>query len=66
VHRFDDLGSEDGKQLVVITPAIMGPVYFREAAEIIGAAHGGPDDHAKMTDVFRRHGMTVAEPPPSK
>jgi|GEM_PF-6423334 len=33
----------------------MGPAYFREAAEVMGAA-GGPPDRAKMTDVFRRHG----------
>jgi quercetin dioxygenase-like cupin family protein len=32
VHRFDNLGSEDVKQLAVVTPAIMGPAYFREAA----------------------------------
>jgi len=56
----------DAKQLCVITPAIMGPAYFREAAEVIGAAHGGPPDRAKMTEVFRRHGMTVAPPPPAK
>ncbi len=62
VHRFDNLGSEDVKQLVVITPAIMGPAYFREAAEVIGAAAGGPPDRAKMAEVFRRHGMTVAAP----
>ena len=41
VHRFDNIGSEDVKQLVVITPAMMGPAYFREAAEVIGAAAGG-------------------------
>ena len=64
VHRFDNLGSEDVKQLAVITPARMGPAYFREAAELIGAAAGGPPDRAKMMDVFRRHGMTVAVPPP--
>ena len=63
VHRFDNLGSTDAKQVAVITPAIMGPAYFREAAELIGAAAGGPPDLAKMTDVFRRHGMTVAGPP---
>ena len=40
--------------------------YFREAAEVIGAAAGGPPDRAKMMDVFRRHGMTVAAPPPVK
>jgi quercetin dioxygenase-like cupin family protein len=64
VHRFDNLGSEDVKQLALITPAIMGPAYFREAAEVIGAAGGSPPDRAKMADVFRRHGMTVAAPSP--
>jgi quercetin dioxygenase-like cupin family protein len=62
VHRFDNLGSEDVKQLAVITPAIMGPAYFREAAEVMNAAVGSPPDRAKMMDVFRRHGMTVAAP----
>jgi quercetin dioxygenase-like cupin family protein len=64
-HRFDNLSGVDVKQLCVITPAIMGPVYFREAAEVIGAAAPGPPDRAKMLDVFRRHGMTVAAPPPA-
>ena len=66
VHRFDNLGSEDVKQLAVITPAIMGPAYFREAAALIAAAAGGPPDRTKMMDVFRRHGMTVAAPPPAQ
>jgi quercetin dioxygenase-like cupin family protein len=65
-HRFDNLGNEDVKQLCVIIPAIMGPAYFREAAEVIGAAAPGPPDRAKMIEVFRRHGMTVAPPPPPK
>jgi quercetin dioxygenase-like cupin family protein len=63
-HRFDNFGSQEVKQLCFISPAIMGPAYFREAAEVIGAAAGGPPDGAKMMDVFRRHGMTVAVPPP--
>jgi quercetin dioxygenase-like cupin family protein len=66
VHRFDNLGSADAKQLAVITPAIMGPVYFREADEVIRGAAGGPPDRAKMMDVFRRHGMTVAASPPAQ
>jgi quercetin dioxygenase-like cupin family protein len=65
-HRFDNLGGEDAKQLVVISPAIMGPAYFREAAGVINAAAGGPPDRAKMTEVLRRHGMTVAAPPPAR
>ncbi len=64
VHRFDNFGSLDVKQLAMIAPAVMGPEYFREAAEVIGAAAGGPPDRAKMVEVFRRHGMTVAEPEP--
>jgi len=66
VHRFDNLGNEDVKQLAIISPAIMGPAYFRESAEVINATAGGPPDRAKMTEVFRRHGMTVAAPPPAK
>jgi quercetin dioxygenase-like cupin family protein len=64
VHRFDNHSGLDVKQLCVITPAIMGPAYFREAAEVIGAAAGGPPDRAKMAEVFRRHGMTLAGPAP--
>lgn len=62
VHHFENRGSEDVKQLAVITPAIMGPAYFREAAEVIGAAHGGAPDTAKMAEVFQRHGMTLVTP----
>ncbi len=65
VHRFDNFGSKDVKQLAVISPAIMGPAYFREAAEVIGGS-SGPPDRARMAEVFQRHGMTVAEPPPAK
>jgi quercetin dioxygenase-like cupin family protein len=66
VHHFDNLGNEDAKQLAVISPAIMGPAYFREAAEVIAAAGGGLPDRAQMMDVFRRHGMTPAAPLPVK
>jgi hypothetical protein len=63
VHHFANSGNEDVKQLAVISPAIMGPAYFREAAEVISASAGGPPDREKMMDVFRRHGMTVAASP---
>src|SRR5205085_3717822 len=63
VHRFDNLGNEGVKQLVVISPAIMGPAYFREAAEVIDATAGGPPDRTEMIEIFRRHGMTLAQPP---
>jgi mannose-6-phosphate isomerase-like protein (cupin superfamily) len=59
VHRFDNFGSVDAKQLCLISPPIMGPAYFREAAQAIRASDG-PPDRAKMAEVFRRHGMTLA------
>ena len=60
VHRFDNHGSHDAKALCVITPAAIGPEYFREAFEVLGAAAGGPPDRAKLAEVMRRHGLTPA------
>lgn len=65
VHRFENQGSADARQLVVITPAIMTPVYFHEVAETLGASAGKPPDPAVMAALFRRHGMTIAAPPPA-
>lgn len=64
VHRFDNFGTVAAKQLSIVTPAIMGPAYFREAREVVDAAAGGPPDPARMVEVFRRHGMTIAAPAP--
>jgi quercetin dioxygenase-like cupin family protein len=65
VHRFDNFGTQDAKQLSIIAPPIMGPAYFREARDVVTAAAGGPPDVARMVEVFRRHGMTIATPPPA-
>lgn len=62
-HRFDNHGSRDSKALCVITPAAIGPQYFRETAEVINAAAGGPPDGAKLAEIMRRHGLTPAPPP---
>jgi quercetin dioxygenase-like cupin family protein len=62
VHRFDNHGSLDVRALCVITPAAIGPQYFRESAEVINAAAGGPPDRAKMAEIMRRYGLTPAPP----
>ena len=62
VHRFDNNGTEDAKALCVITPAAIGPEYFREAFGQLNAANGGPPDKAKMMEIMRRHGLTPAPP----
>ncbi len=63
VHRFDNNTSQEVKALCVITPAAIGPQYFREAAEVINTATGGPPDREKMAEIMRRHGLTPASPP---
>jgi quercetin dioxygenase-like cupin family protein len=60
VHRFDNNGSVNAKALCAITPAAIGPPYFRESAEVINAAAGGPPDRARMAEIMRRHGLTPA------
>jgi quercetin dioxygenase-like cupin family protein len=62
VHRFDNDGSRDAKALCVITPAAIGPRFFRECAEVIDEAAGGPPDVAKMVAIMRAHGLTPAAP----
>src|SRR6516225_9853092 len=63
VHRFDNHGTQDVKALCAITPAAIGPQFFRESAEVINAAAGGPPDRIKMTEIMRRHGLTPAPEP---
>ena len=60
VHRFDNHGDQDVKALCAITPAAIGPQYFREVAGVMKAAAGGPPDRGKLGEIMRRHGLTPA------
>jgi quercetin dioxygenase-like cupin family protein len=62
VHRFDNNTSQDVKVLCLVTPAAIGPQYFRESAEVVNTAAGGPPDRIKMMEIMRRHGLTPAAP----
>jgi quercetin dioxygenase-like cupin family protein len=63
VHRFDNHGNADVKALCLISPAAIGPEFFRESAEVINAATAGPPDRIKMAEIMRRHGLTPAPAP---
>jgi quercetin dioxygenase-like cupin family protein len=65
VHRFDNDNAADAKALCVITPAALGPEYFREVYAVFREAAGGPPDRAKIGEIMRRHGLTPAPPPPA-
>jgi len=58
VHRFDNHRETEAKALCVITPAAIGPLYFREVADVLEVAGGGPPDRAKLGEIMRRHGLT--------
>jgi quercetin dioxygenase-like cupin family protein len=60
VHGFDNLKQQAAKALAVITPALLGPIYFKEVAEIVNA--GGPPDVAKLKQVMAKHGLIPATP----
>ena len=47
---------------MIATPALLGPAYFREIGEVLGASAGGPPDLAGIGEVMRRHGLTPAPP----
>ena len=63
VHRFDNAGDQAAKVLCLISPAEQGPQYFREMAEVVRAAAGGPPNKAKMMEIMQRHGLTPASAP---
>ena len=57
VHRFDNEAAADAKALGVVTPALLGPDYFREIGELL--ASGRPDP-ATLAELMPRHGLTPA------
>ena len=60
VHGFENLKNENAKALAVITPALLGPIFFKEVAEIVNA--GGPPDLEKLKLVMAKHGLIPAIP----
>ena len=61
VHGFNNLKPTAVKALAIITPALLGPDFFREAAAIVNA--GGPPDLEKLKAVLAKHGLVAVLPP---
>jgi len=60
VHGFDNLKQVDAKGLAVITPGLLGPVFFKEVAGIVNA--GGPPDLQKLRLIMTKHGLVPVVP----
>ena len=64
VHGFNNLKQTDAKALAIVTPALIGPDYFKEMAAIVNA--GGPPDVQKLEAVMLRHGLVPVLPTKSE
>jgi Cupin domain len=60
VHGFDNLKPVDAKALSIITPGLIGPIFFKEVAEIVNA--GGPPDLQKLGMVMSKYGLIPVLP----
>jgi len=60
VHGFDNLKQKDAKALTVITPALLGSIFFKEVAAILNA--GGPPDMEKLKLTMSKHGLIPVIP----
>ncbi|WP_210522009.1 cupin domain-containing protein [Hymenobacter terricola] len=58
VHHHANLGAETATLLTVLTPATIGPAYFRELSTLLQT--GGPPDPARVQAIMARHGLVVA------
>ncbi|MBI3883292.1 MAG: cupin domain-containing protein [Sphingobacteriales bacterium] len=59
-HGFNNLYKADAKALTVITPALIGPDFFKEVAGLLSA--GGPPDIEKLKAVYAKWGLKPSIP----
>ena len=60
VHGFTNLKQVDAKALAIVTPALIGPDYFKEMAALASA--GGPPNIEMMKAVMTKHGLVPVMP----
>ena len=60
VHGFTNKHEVTAKALCVLSPAAIGPAYFREIADVINA--GGPPDLQRVLAIMQRHGLEPVKP----
>lgn len=50
----------DAKGLAVLIPALLGPIFFSEIAEVLNA--DGIRDHSKLGIIMKKHGLVPVMP----
>jgi quercetin dioxygenase-like cupin family protein len=60
VHGFNNLHQQDAKALAAVTPALIGPDFFKEVGVLIAA--GGPPDIEKLKVIYSKWGLKPSMP----
>jgi quercetin dioxygenase-like cupin family protein len=60
VHHHDNKKEHTAKSLIIMTPASIGPAYFREMSEVIKP--GIPPDPKRAAEIMIRHGLIPVTP----
>ena len=59
IHGFNNLHDKPARVLCTLSPAGIGPIYFREIAAVINA--GGPPDMQKILAIMKNHGLEAVK-----
>jgi quercetin dioxygenase-like cupin family protein len=60
IHGFNNPHDKTARALCTLSPASIGPAYFREIATVINA--GGPPDMQKVLAIMKTHGLEPVKP----
>jgi len=63
VHGFSNTSGSVSRSLLLVSPALIGPEYFRGAAEIFASGAAMPEIRTRLMELMRRFGLTPAPPP---
>lgn len=58
VHHHDNRKDQAAKSLIIMTPATIGPAYFREMSALIQP--GVPPDPQRAAEIMQRYGLIPA------
>jgi quercetin dioxygenase-like cupin family protein len=63
VHGFSNTSGAVSRVMAIVSPALIGPDYFRGAAEIFSSGAEMPEIRTRLMELMRRFGLTPAPPP---
>ena len=62
VHQFVNRSADTVRFLVIVTPGVLSPEFFREVGAVMAA--GVPPDLKRIGDIMQRHGLQAVQVQP--